>query len=587
MKFLIPFALLFIFCVKISPAQLPIDEAYTAIQLDSIAQIAIVKNDSLYLGDIYTKQAKLAKSQGLAQTCLDWYLQSIACYEVVGDSTKLLLNKRAVAGFYMQSDLKAEALAIYQEAFEYYKRTENLKLKTHLAAQLNDYYRQVNDKEKEAEYLAICRSYNKILKDTFLEIGFLIEETYQQQRLKQLDSAIAIAHQSLALSKAIDNNLLHALSLYNIGFLSQFNGDYTTAIKYLLDAEANTKPRAYSTQRRQCFRHLAQSYARLKQYPEAYKYAVKYAVLNDSILQKERQNELNALTLAYETKEKQILINELEQDKQLTFIKNRQQRHILYSVIIVLALLLGLLFLGIWTYRQKIENEQLIAKQKDKIQQQEIAQLKQAIQLTAMQSMLEGQEQEQARIARDLHDSLGGLLSSTKHQFELLSPLFLKNKKEDNFTQIHGSLKESLQEVRTIAHSMQPPALAAFGLIPALKDLINRYNTPDDLIVFQYFNIPDNLDKDSNLHLYRIIQELLTNAIKYAEANQILVQVNANENDISVLVEDDGKGFDLIATSKGMGLKNIEARAKIIQAELDIDSQIAMGTTVHILVPRL
>ena len=128
--------------------------------------------------------------------------------------------------------------------------------------------------------------------------------------------------------------------------------------------------------------------------------------------------------------------------------------------------------------------------------------------------------------------------------------------------------------------------MLGIGLIIALKDLINQYSpSPENLFInFQYYNIPQNIDKDTELQLYRIVQETLNNALKYADAEEILIQINGEVDGVSLLIEDDGKGFDITQKYEGNGLQNIHKRAIYLDAQLNIKSD-KKGTSVFIFCP--
>lgn len=198
-----------------------------------------------------------------------------------------------------------------------------------------------------------------------------------------------------------------------------------------------------------------------------------------------------------------------------------------------------------------------------------------------MQSMLEGQENERERISKDLHDSLGGLLSTIKLQFDSV-----KSKMEEvgslrEYNSANKMLDTAVAEVRSISQNLQPGSLMKLGLVPALKDLFNRFDEeiyPE--VDFQYYNIPEKIPNMVSLSIYRVIQELLHNAMKHAKANEILIQINTEEDELVIQFEDDGVGYDKnTIRSKGMGLENIQSRINYLKGQLSTHSVVGEGTS--------
>jgi signal transduction histidine kinase len=202
--------------------------------------------------------------------------------------------------------------------------------------------------------------------------------------------------------------------------------------------------------------------------------------------------------------------------------------------------------------------------------------------------MLEGQEKERSRIARDLHDGLGNLLSTLKVNFSSLQINFDDNNSQKIYGVASEMIDEACTEVRKIAHEMMPQALNKLGLIKALEDLVIKMNNTHDFDAqFHVFGREKKLDDNTNVMLFRIVQELLNNVVKYAEAEEVLVQLTFSDDLLNLTVEDDGKGFDplTVKTDAGMGLKSVEFRTGYIGGNYEINSRPGKGTLVNINMP--
>lgn len=225
--------------------------------------------------------------------------------------------------------------------------------------------------------------------------------------------------------------------------------------------------------------------------------------------------------------------------------------------------------------------------QKQKLQQQRINELETEKKLTATEAVLKGEEQERSRLAKDLHDGLGGMLSGIKYSFNSMKEnLVLTPEHHQAFERSMDMLDSSIKEMRRVAHNMMPETLVKFGLDTALKDFCNDINQSGALkINYQSIGLADlQLEQTTMISVYRIVQELISNTMKHAAAQTAIVQVSAMERQLSVTVEDDGKGFDttIIKRAQGIGWANIQHRVDLLRGRLDVDSLPGKGTSVHI-----
>jgi two-component system, NarL family, sensor kinase len=226
-------------------------------------------------------------------------------------------------------------------------------------------------------------------------------------------------------------------------------------------------------------------------------------------------------------------------------------------------------------------------RQKQKLQQQRISELETEKQLTATEAVLKGEEQERARLAKDLHDGLGGMLSGIKYSFtNMKGNLIMTPENALTFERSIDMLDSSIKEMRRVAHNMMPEALVKFGLDAALKDFCKDINQSGAVkVIYQSVGMEERqIEQTASIAVFRIVQELLNNIIKHASATQAIVQLNMLNQQLNVTVEDDGIGFDpaMLKTGKGMGWANIENRVEFLRGKLDVQSGEGKGTSVHI-----
>lgn len=204
-----------------------------------------------------------------------------------------------------------------------------------------------------------------------------------------------------------------------------------------------------------------------------------------------------------------------------------------------------------------------------------------------MESIIEGQEAERLRIAQDLHDGLGGLLSSVKAHFTTFKNQFDKDEKLDITQKTYQLIDASCIEVRRISHNMTPHFFNLVGLEGYLEDIAEQLSTSGINATVDIHNLPESTDTTKRITIFRLIQEILSNIRKHAEAKNILIQLIGSEKEIQLIIEDDGCGFDYekACKNKGLGLKNINSRVDFLEGTIQWESIINEGTTITINIP--
>lgn len=292
---------------------------------------------------------------------------------------------------------------------------------------------------------------------------------------------------------------------------------------------------------------------------EALHYFDKYRALIDERSTTEFERSMAEQEKKYLTANQQMRISALEHERKLFGI-------LLFSGLFILLLLLLLL----WLRQKAISSEKKLAEQK-------IVHLEQEKQIVATQSILDGETAERTRLARDLHDGLGGMLSAVKlNLFDMRQDVIIETDDVERFNQVIEMLDNSMKELRRVAHNMMPESLSRYGLKVALEDFC--LSLPK--VTFHFFGEDQRIDHKSENTLYRAVFELINNAIRHAEAEHINVQLIQQADRVSVTVQDDGKGFDPGKVSQGAGLKNVQNRISSAGGTVDIHSVTGQGTEI-------
>ena len=205
-----------------------------------------------------------------------------------------------------------------------------------------------------------------------------------------------------------------------------------------------------------------------------------------------------------------------------------------------------------------------------------------------LNAIIQGQEEERKRLAKDIHDGIGPLLSTIKLNVDgVIGDVQrdLPKKTQKKLDNIHELIETVSTDIRSISHALMPSALEDFGLITTLQNLVLKINDANasTKITFFHTGFDDRLAQRLELSLYRITQELINNALKYAQAKNITIQLIKSQAEVVLTVEDDGVGFDLNKvkenTKLGSGLKNLQSRVKALYGTMEIDTQIGYGCT--------
>ncbi|MCC6582952.1 MAG: sensor histidine kinase [Chitinophagales bacterium] len=198
-------------------------------------------------------------------------------------------------------------------------------------------------------------------------------------------------------------------------------------------------------------------------------------------------------------------------------------------------------------------------------------------------------EDERNRVARDLHDGLGGLLSGVKLSLlSITGNIIISDQHAAAFKRVLFQLDNAISEMRRVAHSMMPESLLRFGLVQATEDFCYDINESKMVqLNFYHHGLEQRLDSSAEITLFRVIQELVNNAIKHAAATNVMIHLVRNENQLILTVEDNGTGFDInnIKKSKGVGLSNIQSRINFLKGNLEIESKQDIGTSFYITIP--
>jgi two-component system, NarL family, sensor kinase len=395
-------------------------------------------------------------------------------------------------------------------------------------------------------------------------------------RKKQNEKAIFYFSKALELREKLGDRLGIAISSKALGELFFIEGNLSKSVKYFEKSAEIFYTLENYLELKQTYFKLSRVYEDKKDFASSLKFHQLYSQYNDSVYNSENVNQMAEMNAKYETNKKDLEISKNKTELKLKAEETKQKNTIIISVLLLLVLLSisGVLFIRKkqLEHQSKLNNE--LATQKE----------------IRSKAIIEAEEKERVRIAKDLHDGIGQLLSAAKLNLSSIESKLNLNQPEQHsaFKNAVNLLDESVKEVRTISHNMMPHTLLKLGLVSAIREFVTKIqNVPNLKVNLEIVGMTERLEAEKESILYRVIQEVISNIIKHSKASELGLQLVRHDKELSIVIEDNGVGFDAIKinTFEGIGLKNIISRVEFINGTVHFDSQPGKGTTVLIDIP--
>jgi signal transduction histidine kinase len=442
-----------------------------------------------------------------------------------------------------------------------------------------DAYLKLNQLALAKTYLDSAIELNRPLDNQVVSGLVANNEGLYYETINEYEKAVGAYLKAYQLYATVGNDYLKAEAGDNLSQLYFKTGNFSLSKKYAEEANAIGK-------RLKHFEVVASTYDALKKnavrqgdYKNALEFSELYKLYGDSASNQETKKVTLSLESKYQNQKKGREIAALtiaNTQKELEVVK--RSRLLVAGAIAASG---ALIILGLF-YRNS-RHKHLLAEQEKIHHQKQIKFLEQQQQVVSLQSMINGQETERTRIAKDLHDGLGGLFSTVKMYFSKMqhdTPLL---KEDELFQKSYKLVDTASEEVRRIAHNMMPEVLMKLGLTNAVKDLCDSISAGKLLSVsLEVHGMEKRLNATTEIMLFRIIQELLNNIIKHARATEAIIQFVRENERLSVTVEDNGLGFNTqTSDEKGQaGIDSIKSRVNYLKGNLNIESHQNVGTTV-------
>jgi signal transduction histidine kinase len=555
-------------------------------------------------------------NQGKFKEALELAKEALAIFEETG-------SKRDMAVGYINVGSEWQYLSDLQAAAEHYLKAKNIsdeikdkRLQRIANNNLSSIFNSLGQYEKGKDYAGLALVLARDMQDDYAIASSTINIASAESYMKKYAAAIQQFREVEQLGIKMQDEIIKMDGWLGIADNYKFIERYDSSEKYYLPIIELSRSKNYPEYEMYGYMGLSELYVKTRQYAKAgsaitkgielavqlgskielkdlylraselnesagnlskaLDFRKKFEKLNDSLINEKSSSAINLAEAKYASQRKQGQINELEAQRKIQDLHLRQKTVFNYIFAGSAVALLAIALLSYRSYRQK-----------QVLNQQRISELEKEKHLLAAEAVLKGQEQERSRLAKDLHDSLGGMLSGIKHSFSnMKGNLVMTPENIQAFERGLDMLDTSISEFRRVAHNMMPDILLKFGLNAAIRDYCSGLNNSGDLkIVYQSYNLENfAVDETIAITLYRVIQELVTNVIKHAKATEAVVQVSRENNKLLITVEDNGNGFDtsLLDRARGIGWSNIKSRIEYLQGEIDIQSGPGKGTSINI-----
>ena len=559
------------YCIYMSAIN---SEKISSQRIDSITrqgiQYAKKYGDKVLLGRTFNQRGNYFKLISNHDSAVFYYLNAKNLFEEAKNYTKFTVAITNLSNEYFVLKNYEKAKATGEQALQYAKlynqslvcnvlgKLGNIALEQHDYKQAEQYYKQSIE-----EGIKI----NNLYSNLGIMSNLVVCYSYEKKYTKMLE----LANKTYALAVEFESpeNIQYALK--SLASAQYFNEQYEKA-KATIQQELN-----YSIDNK-ISNDFHEEYILLADIAIAqhdFSAADSLRTIADSIQQIYVNDEIGNNTMdleaKYETQKKQAQIVALEKQKQA-------RNFWIYGLLFVL--ITGSI-IGFFIYR--------FLNQKKIITEQQLKRQLQEKELEATKIILKVQEEERGRVAKDLHDGLGGMLSGIKLNLSAMKGnVILQEQDAFLYSKSIEQLDSAISEMRRVAHNMMPETLLKFGLLQAVEDYCESINDSNLIhITFKNFGLDERIESSTEVILYRIIQELVNNAIKHSKAQHLFIQLIKNDSQLTLTVEDNGIGFDIkeIQQLKGFGINSIQSRVDYLNGNLEIDTSKNIGTTFNITIP--
>lgn len=540
-------------------------------------------------------------NQGKNDSSLFFFNLALKSLKSAPDKNKETEIMNNIANIFRVTARYDTAMTIYVDLLKYYESEGNIEKQGKILSNIGSLYYTAGNFDKAKEYTLKALDIQRKTTDKRATAVSLVNLTVFAINADNYKEGIAYGDEAINLLKDIDKNY-YAAALVRVGHCYYMTGDKDKALDYIRTAidiyKGNNNVRGMMEAYRQSGDYLIASgryaeamklgkeallvadttnrldmrllYDMLKRSAiwlnipeEALHYSQQQIRMKEEDLNAEWADKISEVETRYETEKKELQIAALEAETKT-------------GRVFIISLTIILITGGIAAYILYKNH-----KQKAILAAQRIRELEQEKKITATNSLLEGETTERVRLSRDLHDGLGGMLSVAKMKIATMKGnLTIPEENVGSLNSAIELLDNSIKELRRVAHNLMPESLMKYGLNAALADFCRSTGK----VTYHFFGEDRRPEEKTEIAAYRIVNELVNNSLKHSGAENINVQLVIDDSRIHIIVEDDGKGFDVAVAEAngGTGLKNLRSRVTSLGGKLEMITAPGKGTEVTV-----
>ena len=530
--------------------------------------LARKNGDSVSAGGLMRHIAQAYYFKGNYNAAAKYLYASVAVLETTPDKRSLANSYNGLAKLYRKTKDLPRSLENYDMAMNIFR---SLKDSSGMAMIYNEsgvVFEYAGQYDKAVERYRASLEIDERLNDQ-IGISYALSNlagVYTMQN--KFSEAEAYLKQSLAVRKAIKDNFQLALNFSDLGgnYLSAEN--FGKAKAYIDSSNMIADAMSYPELKSRNYEMLAKVAEKQGDFKTALQYNQKKSALSDSLFNIEKSKQIEELNTRYETEKKESKIK--EQQNQIAL------RNILMIAAVILVILGSLL---VYAQYRRTQLRQQAKIQADTLRQQELA----------ATAVIEAEEAERSRIASDLHDGVGQIMSAAKMNLSAFEhqASFTTDAQKRSFEKIISLVDAGCKEVRSVSHNMMPNALLKNNLAAAIREFTGKLDDSSLKVHFYSEGFDESFNTNIETVLYRVIQECVNNVIKHSGADTVDISLIKDKQEISATIEDNGKGFEMKDTQmqEGIGLKNIRTRIEYLKGTVDFKSSPGEGTLVALHIP--
>lgn len=576
--------------------------------------------DSL-LADVYLNLGLLAFEQGEWIECLDFYNSALELYtsqrdtlgiagvmnnyslyyKETGDYDKalesalennLLRSKYKTSYLYLNSLINLgniyDRLGEYDTALAMFENAYKLSIAYNMPEIINFsiinraaiYIRLEKYNEAEAEFkkaLEYCEQNGN--KSRAAKMYSNLGIVYRKQA--KYSQALEKYQQALQIAMEINEKDIVEMVYINLGFINMELKNYQEAIRYYNMGLKIATEKNMKADLENIYEKLSKIYKKTGDYKNAFDYLSLASQYRDSVLNLEKVRAIEDMKAKYDKEKNLAQIKTLQSENKIKELEKKSMRNERNAALGISTFIIFLLILLLYFFRMRSRKNRIINVQR-------IQRLEDEKKLMAAQSVIVGQENERKRIAQELHDGIGVLLSTASIHFSSVSKSSDDQKTVEMLNKAEKLLKQAGGEVRKISQNMMPAVLSKFGLKEAIEDLFEKLEEFENLTINTHIlGIEERMPENIEIMLFRVIQEMVNNTIKHARATQIDFSISKGNGAILIDFADNGEGFDLknLPHNSSLGIYGIQSRVDFLKGKIKIETAVGKGTKYYISVP--